>query len=349
VNKVQSLKTGVKGLLLIFLIAFGLFFAIWPMPWFHLEEVFDYNFGMRVANVPYSVPEVFFGRLMLVPKIYFAVYFLITTPALIILLFILGLISVSKENKVKFRLKIQKIKISTKNIVHFIKKILIGFVLLQDAQHLQKNLNFNKFILLAVVIWFAFPFVQSLYNFRQHGIRYIIEIYAPLSLLAAIGLDFVLRSAKGKIPEVLAKLNNVRVISVIILVSYLLWINLRISPYYLDYFNELVGGPGTVYKEKFFQMGWWGQGIREGSLWVDNNAKKGSTLGLAVIPLDSVPPLSNVKASEYDDKKEYDYVITSYYNVLRVGFDDSKIRKVYKPIYYVDADGAHLVTVYKKL
>lgn len=281
-----------KPLFFILIIGFVTFFVLWPMPWFHLREVIAFNASIR--NSPYSVPEVFFGRLMHVPKLYYFIYFLITTPFLILSLFLIGLKKISNE---------------------------------------------KKWILYSIVVWFLFPFVQSLYNFRQHGIRYIIEIYAPLALITAVGFDYI----AGKITrKILFK--SILFIPVVI---YLFLILIKISPYYLEYFNIVVGGTKNVYEKKLFQMGWWGQGIREAAYYVATNAKKGSTVGIALSPATVMPKLESHKVSVYEANKEYDYVIVNYYNIIREGFDDSQIRKKYTPVHHVLADGASLVTVYK--
>lgn len=282
-----------KSIFLILLIGFITFFVLWPMPWFHLREVIAYNASIR--NSPYSVPEVFFGRLMHVPKLYYFIYFLITTPFLILSFFLIGLKKISNE---------------------------------------------KKWILYSIVVWFLFPFIQSFYNFRQHGIRYIIEIYAPLALIAAIGFDYI----NGKITRKIL-LKSVLFIPVAI---YLFLILVKISPYYLEYFNIVVGGTKNVYEKKLFQMGWWGQGIREAAYYVATNAKKGSTVGIALSPATVMPALEGLRVSEYQEKDEYDYVIVNYYNILREGFDDSWIKKKSIVVYNVLADGASLVTVYKR-
>lgn len=289
----KNTKSYIKGILAIFTISLVTAFVIWPMPWFHLREVFIHNLGLRSSL--YSVPEVFFGKLMLTPKIYYFVYFLITTPLLVLTFFIIGL----------------------------------------------KTIDFKrKWFLISIIIWFIFPFVQSFYNFRQHGIRYIIEIYAPLSLIAAIGFESIINS--------FTKRTLIKFICVIILAFYLLFILIKTTPYYLDYFNELVGGPRNIYNKKLFQMGWWGQGIKEAYYYLDKNAKLDSKVGIALSPSHVIPSLTKFDIKKYNASEKYDYIIVNYYNILREGFDDSNIRKKYKPVYFVTADGAILVTVYKR-
>ena len=275
----------------VLIVGFLTFFLIWPMPWFHLDYVFSYTAALR--NYPHSVPEVFFGKLMLVPVIYYAIYFLITTPLLILIFFIAGLVKINRQ---------------------------------------------KTWILLSLVAWFIIPFIQSFYNFRQHGVRYIIEIYAPLALISAIGIEFIVDKLKKK---------WFKTLFVIGVISYLFFILLRITPYYLDYFNELVGGPKNVYEKRMFQLGWWGQGIREAAYYIKNHAPLGSRIGIALSPSHVTPPLEKMVVERYEEGKKYDYIIVNFYNVLREGFDDSKIKDNYRIVYEVNADGAKLVSVYK--
>ena len=88
--------------------------------------------------------------------------------------------------------------------------------------------------------------------------------------------------------------------------------------------------------------------IREAGIYIENNAKKGSTVGLALSPSHVFPPIKDFKASLYEDDRIYDYVVVNYYNIIREGFDEKKIKEKYKPIYFVKAQEAILVTVYKR-
>lgn len=293
-NKKNEWKYRKYGkILYILIISLATFFLLWPMPWFHLPQVLDYNSKLRISK--YSVPEVFFGRLMLVPKIYYVVHFLITTPLLILGLFLTGLKYISDK---------------------------------------------KKWILYTLIAWFVLPFIQSFYNFRQHGIRYIIEIYAPFSLIAAIGFDFIVSK--------LTKNIWIKILYFIPILIYMFIVLVRITPYYLDYFNELVGGPKGVYEKRLFQLGWWGQGIREAVLYVAKVAPYNSRVGLAVEPLTSVPPVNNLRMSRYEEDKSYDYILVSYFMVVRERFDDSRLKKNYNHFYSVLADGASLIDVYKR-
>lgn len=297
-NKEQRITISLK-VFVIFLVSVVTFFLLWPMPWFHLKEVLTYNYNLRIVGTNESVPEIFFGKLILVPKVYYLVHFLITTPFFLLVLFLIGLLAINK--------KIQVTK---------------------------------KWIMYVLVIWFVFPFIQSLYNFRQHGIRYIIEIYAPFSLIAAFGFDYIVSKFTKSIKR--------KILYFVPVAIYMFMVLVKITPYYLDYFNILVGGTKGVYEKRLFQLGWWGQGIKEAVLYVAKNASPNASVGLAVEPLTSVPQVKNLVFSKYSNDKLYDYVLVSYFMVTREGFDDSKIKKNYNRIYSVSADGASLVDVYKQ-
>lgn len=283
-----------KKIFYIFFIGLLTYFAIWPMPWFHLSEVISFHNNMWLTQNPLPPPEVFFGKMILVPKIYYVVFFFITTPLFILILSLFGLRFISDK---------------------------------------------KRWVFYIIVLWFLFPFIQSLYHFRQHGIRYIIEIYAPFALIAGIGCEFL--------AEKLHLQKTKKLLILLPLIAYLFIILLHITPYYLDYFNELVGGTKTVYEKRYFLLGWWHQGIKEAGLYVQKHAPPGSTIGVLKYEIAHVPPLSKQKVILYNDSQLYDYVIVGYFSVLREGFDDTTVRKKYHRVYSVMADGARLVDIYK--
>ena len=98
---------------------------------------------------------------------------------------------------------------------------------------------------------------------------------------------------------------------IILLLAYSLFVIQKISPYYLDYYNELVGGPKIVSDTRMFQIGWWGEGVREAAYYVRDNGKKGSSVGLAVVPVEVAPPLPGFQVESYSNSKIYDYVLVS--------------------------------------
>lgn len=199
----------------------------------------------------------------------------------------------------------------------------------------------RKFIMIVIVIWFLFPFLQMFYAFKQHGVRYIIEIYAPFALLCGIGLEFI--NAK------LHKIKFINVITLTFVVSYLLLVLFKVSPYYLDYFNEIIGGNNYVYQHKLFQMGWWGQGIEEAAVYISQHERKIVTVAVdGAQPATVMPRLWNIKTVYYNKEADFDYVIVPYFNVVRLGFPEEELSEKYMEYYDVMVDKAKLVKVYRR-
>ncbi|MEK7571935.1 MAG: glycosyltransferase family 39 protein [Patescibacteria group bacterium] len=191
----------------------------------------------------------------------------------------------------------------------------------------------------SLIVWFLVPFALSFYSWRQHGLRYIIEIYPAIALISAIGFDALVSKLTQKETKKLLLF-----IPVIVYLSVLLW---QLKPYYLDYFNELVGGTNMVYQHRLFQQGWWGQGEREAGLYIKQVASPGASIGLALSPEHVFPRFTGLNYQKWSSGKRYDYVIVNYYNIIREGFDDAEIKKKYSLIKEIKADDATLVFIYK--
>ncbi len=291
-TKIKFNAKHLKYVVLILGIALATFVVIWPQGILNLSKI--YSLHKYYWNVTTSPPEIFFGNLMLTPIPYYFVMFAITTPILILFLFLSGLSFINKQ---------------------------------------------TSWILFSVVAWFFIPFIQSFYPWRQHGVRYIIEIYAPLTIISAVGFDFLTRKLTNK---------NLKINLLFIPVVLYMFITLvRLSPYYLDYFNAFVGGTKGVYQNKSFQIGWWGQGVRSASIYILKNLPEGSRVGVAVSPIHAVPVMKKFRMENFNFDKKYDYVLINYYSVLREQFNESKLKQNYYEIYRVNVDGAVLAKVYK--
>ncbi len=298
-EKKEHIKKYFKIFIQVFIISCFVFIAVWPQAVLHFSEIMEINdklwsvkFSPNPLIFTLSPPEVFMGSLRITPIFYYLVYFFISIPVVIIVLFFLGLIKVLK------------------------------------------SINYQKWL---IVLWFIVPFLLSFYSWRQHGLRYIIEIYPAIAIISAVGLNFVL--------ERLRYLQ--KIIILIFFGIYLLLSLVYVSPYYLDYYNELIGGVDNVYKYNLFQIGWWGQGQREAGIYLNKNAIDNSRIGLAISPEITFPKNPIFNYSRYNDESEYDYVVVNHYHIIRDGFNDEKIRKKYNLVYEVKVSNAVLVYVYK--
>lgn len=275
--------------LLVIPVSILIFFLLWPALWFHLSDVIKSSSAIREAG---NLQEFFMGNFSTSP-IYFAVYFLTTTPLFIIIFFLIGLKDIRKKN----------------------------------------------FFILTLAVWFFLPFLQSFYFLRQGGIRYLIEIYVPLSIFAAIGINYLANKFKSLGFELIY----------VLIVIYLLISLFTVSPYYLNYFNILAGGTYGAYLNRTFPLGWWGEGQREAAIYVAQHAAYGARVGVFVVPSYLLPPIDGLTYEFYNQDKKYDFLIINYNALLYSKQDFSSIPKDYGLVYSVQAGSAPIVNVYKRI
>ncbi|MBM3304012.1 MAG: hypothetical protein FJY76_02855, partial [Candidatus Aenigmarchaeota archaeon] len=153
---------------------------------------------------------------------------------------------------------------------------------------------------LTLLAWLLIPlFVYSFYHFRQAGPRYVIMIYPAVAMLAGIGIHRISSWLSG-MHRFNARKTAVYMAIPFIVFVYLLAVDVSVHPYYLDYYNELVGGPGNVYNNHMFAIGQWGEGIGEAAFWLNSNAKPNSTVQYFVQPRHAVPFPSRMRADLTD-------------------------------------------------
>ncbi len=161
--------------------------------------------------------------------------------------------------------------------------------------------------------WLAFPFLQSLSSFRQDLARYVIQAWPALALLAALGADELLQRVLARVHagRQTRASTLLQVAWTAALPVYTALSLLRVEPYPLDYFNELLGGPAGVARSHAFELAWWGEGFRDAIDYVNRKAARGSRVRLALIPEDTVPRLrDDLRPSA---RGRADYVVTNYY------------------------------------
>lgn len=116
----------------------------------------------------------------------------------------------------------------------------------------KKNFNNNLFLIVPIL----FIFIPSLFNHIDNGIRYILPIYPFIIILAAPAATYLFQKNK------------------IITLFLFLWLaigTIKISPNYLSYFNEIIGGPKNGYKHLVDSNLDWGQDIKALSRFIKDN------------------------------------------------------------------------------
>lgn len=197
-----------------------------------------------------------------------------------------------------------------------------------------------------LLLWLAAPFFISFYHLRQDHLRYVLAAFPAVALIASLGFWWLVdRFTKGRF--------WLSLIGVLVISYYLLVISYNIHPYYLNYYNELVGGSRGVAAKNLFALGFYGEGIKEATEFVNHTALDGAIVNYEIIP-DDAPYLDRPRLTRYDAiahaTQGYDYLIVNA-NALR----DDKKRQIIeaalpnlKKVYTVKAGGAEFVWVYKR-
>ena len=190
-----------------------------------------------------------------------------------------------------------------------------ALILILLVAFVHKTIKNRTFYLFALALWLLVPFLWSFGGLRVDGIRYIYPIYPPLSLISAIGFFHIADALPlRRYKRVAGGLFSAMV------VGYLVVTCLIIHPYYLDYYNEIVGGPKNVYRHHWFEIGWWGEGIKEAVEYVNKNASPGSYVSFKVRPSHEIPPLN---PSLRDYRRYADNFSVRWEGKLKVPFDDT--------------------------
>jgi hypothetical protein len=187
-----------------------------------------------------------------------------------------------------------------------------------------------------VFIWWFFSVLIffSVMADNSGGTRYIVAIYPAAAILSAYGYYSIL---KKKLIYLL-----------IPVILFLIISQARVFPYYLDYYNELVGGPSGASKG-VYEFSWWGEGQREVGLWINSNVPDGSTVGLIVTPMYVFPSLrQGLKSEGFVNEKtnKAEYVVVSRINETQMS---SNFFKTHEVIYQAKVDNKPLVSLFKKI
>jgi 4-amino-4-deoxy-L-arabinose transferase-like glycosyltransferase len=130
----------------------------------------------------------------------------------------------------------------------------------------------------ATLVCLAFllaPFLLAFSPVVQNGVRYILPVMAPATLLAASGLEAAARRVRWRLAPAV-------VLAVAVASAAIACI--RVAPYPLDYYNVLFGGPRAAFEKRRFLIGWWGEGIAAAVRRLNATAPPGSAVYVNVYP-----------------------------------------------------------------
>jgi len=205
--------------------------------------------------------------------------------------------------------------------------ILVLILLMPFFIQMFKNRNVNNWLILA---WFLVSFLITFSPTKLNGMRYMVLIYPALAIMASVGFFYLFQKKDSLIFGSL-------------FILYLLIININYYPYYLTYYNELVGGTYGVYKNKLFPIGWWGEGVEEASSWVSANAPTAAKVYLNTIPNHTTG--GKLRNDLILTSENPDYIIV---NLNTIWFDDPKIPNNFHLLKTINSDKVPFVQIYGK-
>lgn len=152
------------------------------------------------------------------------------------------------------------------------------------------------------LLYFLTPFLATFSPLKIDGIRYIFPVYPALSVTSAVGINWFSK----RLGKVFSRVFPWIVVAILAFTSFIY------HPYYIDYYNVLVGGPKNVYQKRLFDFGYWGEGLRSGFGYLNDIAQKNPDKDVYVyykiVPVHVIPSVeANLK--KVDPIEIADYVI----------------------------------------
>jgi|688.fasta_scaffold13346_11 4-amino-4-deoxy-L-arabinose transferase-like glycosyltransferase len=137
-------------------------------------------------------------------------------------------------------------------------------IIINPSQYKAKNI----FLIAIFLIWLLWSFSPI----KQGGMRYILPLYIPFSILAVMSIQQIFSKSKKLL------------IGFIILIIIYLGIQIKSTyPFYLDYYNEITGGASQVSQKNVLPVGFWGQGTLDVISSLDEWVKPGESVGFYIL------------------------------------------------------------------
>jgi hypothetical protein len=321
-ENIKNKKNYLKKFFLLIVLTFIFIVILWPYLWVSpMNSLYLAYTEMIKQHESLTLLNYFFGDQIIstdIPWYYRIIWFFITTPIIVILLYILGFISI---------------------LSNLIKKILN-----LDEKNLRIFQNEKEFFdgyLLLVIVGTLFATIK--FNESQYGgWRHLYFLYIPVILFSMQGVNFILKLNKKYLSNI---------------ISLLIWITLIINsiwmynnhPYQNIFFNNIV----KKYAKNNFELDYWGLSNLQSLNHILDNDKnkiiKVSTISFADLDV------SKMKLDKKERKRikiihnyeESDYLIDTY--MKRIGknyiINSLKFRKFYE----IKVNDIAINTVYKKV
>jgi hypothetical protein len=203
-------------------------------------------------------------------------------------------------------------------------------------------------LLFAMVFTIAMTFGSKKFD------RYLVPIYAPLDILAALGWVCVATWLREK--SMRFSFLHLSTLLLIAVVGFQVFSALRTFPYYLSYYNPLLGGPGRA--PQVMQIGW-GEGLDQAARYLNQKPAPEKLKVVTWYPLgpfsyffqghsNQFPDGPNLTEQQWRDFLENDYAVVYIHQAQR-GLFSSQLEDYLEdrlPEYTVWINGIEYAQVY---
>jgi len=214
-------------------------------------------------------------------------------------------------------------------LTYFFYCVPVGILALATLGVFSREKFKNKLFIIALLV---LPFINSFVGIKQGGVRYLLFVFVPLGVLAALGFVYLLKILQKK---------YLQVFLIILLLVYGFFNIITHYPYYLDYYNEFIRGSKGNYQSKFLQFGWWGEGGKRAADFLNKNASQGASVFNNMKPDHTLDNLREdirlVNSSENPD-----FIV---FNTNWAWISDYQIPTGYKIVHEEKSGGGTILTV----
>lgn len=319
--------------------------AVWPWLWGNSLD----HFLQTLLHWGGGINELFLGTVQPTPRTYFLIHFLFEIPFVTLLLFFLGLWWVIKNKRLtEWVLVLWVLAPFATSFYHIRQDNLryvqaafpaLALIAALGFWHAARIIQHGRREL-GVLVGILIPFGISIYRLAQHQSLTVAIIYSGILLAGLVGFwhgASRLHLLRHMVP----------IFAAVTVAAYLIILAIVFHPYYLNYFNILIGGPQYVSRHHLFNIGYYGDGIKEATEYVNKVAPAGARVRFEIIP-DDAPYLDRPRLVRYDfDGADYLIVNSNLYNDPDKTAVVQAILPAYNEIYSIKANGAPFVWIYK--
>lgn len=187
--------------------------------------------------------------------------------------------------------------------------------------------------------WLLIPlFIQSFSGTPKYdAIRHISMIIPSLILMTSLGIADIAQLLNKLAP----KLKTIFFIVIFSGIAFIFIKDVKMHPYQIVYFNELVGGVKSAYGK--FDLDYWGVSLKEAASWINKNLPRGSRIKI-------IPPSEYYFYVNRNDfslvQTDEDYEVVIIKGMVR-DYKNDYLAVQETPIYSIKVDGGDILKIYQ--